>query len=344
MPGPVPRYGARRNPNGQGTFVRDAQGREFLFGAPADPFAEAGYSNAHAPPAAGPSFDELDALGREHSQPLPPQSSAPAAFARSAAATALDTAALPVTLPARALRAAGVDHPAVDTAADLSADEALQDATWLATGEDAGDYRRRVEQERAEFPTATGLGAEVGALAAPLGRGSKVSAAAKASPKKAAAKNAATQALADAGGLAAAAKPWEPKRADALAKAYAGATAEEATEIATGRAPPRGADHAHNAGRPLPPVRVVVRTDVPAGKPPEVKISDGNHRAAAAKAAGASEILADVEVFGRGPRGGQKRLHKYTGPVPLFVSSETVPLLRQTTGGAVGAVQEDDSR
>jgi len=61
-----------------------------------------------------------------------------------------------------------------------------------------------------------------------------------------------------------------------------------------------------------------VRTDVPRGKPPEVKFSDGNHRAAAAKAAGATEILAEVEVVGRGARGQEKVLHRYRGPVPLF--------------------------
>ena len=99
-------------------------------------------------------------------------------FARSAAVGALDTAALPVTLPARALRAARDssmdatgERTGLDTAADLSADEALQDATWLASGEDAGAYRQRVAKEREAYPGVAAAGAELGSAAAmaPLG-------------------------------------------------------------------------------------------------------------------------------------------------------------------------------
>lgn len=188
MPGPIPFYGSRPDPNGRGTLVRDKNGREFLFtGPPVEGFDKyesvGGYTSPdaaaataavqdprvagtpHAAPERprGPTFDELDRLGGEGSRPVPPQSSATAAFARSAAAGALDTAALPVTLPARAYRAAGGRGEALDTIADLRADEALQDATWLATGEDAGPYRERVAREREEFPNASAAGTELGA-------------------------------------------------------------------------------------------------------------------------------------------------------------------------------------
>lgn len=93
------------------------------------------------------------------------------ALARSTAVGAVDTAMLPVTLPARAARAAGVKHPAVETAADLSADKALEDAAWLATDVDGREYQRGVALEREEFPAVTGAGAEIGAAlaTAPLG-------------------------------------------------------------------------------------------------------------------------------------------------------------------------------
>ncbi len=99
-------------------------------------------------------------------------------FTRSAAVGALDTAALPVTVPARIARAARDsamdatgERTGLDTAADLSADEALQDATWLASGEDAGAYRARVAEERLDYPSVAGAGAELGSAVAmaPLG-------------------------------------------------------------------------------------------------------------------------------------------------------------------------------
>jgi hypothetical protein len=127
----------------------------------------------HLPPPAetqAERFDRFDKLGTgPQSAPVPPRSSAPAAFARSAAAAALDTAALPVTLPARAYRAAGGRGETLDTIADLSADEALQDATWLATGEEAGDYRRRVAAEREQFPNASAAGVALGTAVGGLG-------------------------------------------------------------------------------------------------------------------------------------------------------------------------------
>ncbi len=164
---PIPlKYGARQAP--AGAYIRAKDGREFLFGP------GAGYDAAHVPPpppTLAETFDEFDRLGRPENGalPVPPQSTPTAAFTRSAAAAALDTAALPVTLPARALRAAGVSG--LDAVADLQADEAIQDATWLTTGEEAGDYRRRVAQERAEFPTASMAGAEFGASVGGLGVG-----------------------------------------------------------------------------------------------------------------------------------------------------------------------------
>lgn len=297
----------------------------------------------HAPPEKprGPTFDELDKLGGEKSRPVPPQSSAPAAFARSAVVGALDTAALPVTVSAKLYRAAGGRGETLDTVADLSADEALQDATWLATGEESGDYRARVAAEREQFPHASAAGAELGAAAGGVGLGGLAErgiargiTAAERATKQAVIRETVRSSIAEAGGLGGAAKPWEPGRSKAIGKAYAGATPEEATEIATGRALPREPDYRHNAGKPLPPVRVVVRTDVPPGKPPEIKFSDGNHRAAEAKAAGASEIAAEVEVVGRGARGQEKVLHRYKGPVPLFDASGPV------TGQARAATRE----
>lgn len=112
--------------------------------------------------------DEIRAeVGRIQERP----GDAAAAFGRSAVVGALDTAALPVTGPARVARYLGATHPAIGAAADLSADEALQDATWLATGEEAGAYRDRVAREREEFPGATYLGTETGASAAGAGLG-----------------------------------------------------------------------------------------------------------------------------------------------------------------------------
>jgi hypothetical protein len=292
-------------------------------------------STPHEPPrreTQGERFEKFERLGTgPQSAPVPPRSSAPAAVARSAAAAALDTAALPVTVPAKLYRAAGGRGETLDTVADLSADEALQDATWLATGEEAGDYRSRVAAEREQFPNASAAGTALGTAAGGFGveglaeRGiARGITAAERVAKREATRAAVRREVEAAGGLGRHAKPWEPGRTRALDKAYEGATPEEATEIATGRALPREPDHRHNAGQPLPPVRVVVRTDVPPGKPPEVKYSDGNHRAARAKAAGATEILAEVEVIGRGARGGEKVLHRYKGPVPLFDSAAGV--------------------
>jgi hypothetical protein len=127
------------------------------------------FGTPHAPPS-GPTFDDYDALGVGiDSAPVPPRSSAEAAFARSAAAGALDTAMLPVTIPAKLYRAAGGRGKTLDTVADLSADEALQDATWLATGEDAADYKRRVAHERESFPSASVAGTAFGSALGGLG-------------------------------------------------------------------------------------------------------------------------------------------------------------------------------
>lgn len=88
---------------------------------------------------------------------------------RNALAGALDTAAAPVTVPARALRAAGV--PGLDVAANLSAADALRDAKWLAdrqggkVPEEAGAYEARTQAEDADYPVTARGGKMLGEAA-----------------------------------------------------------------------------------------------------------------------------------------------------------------------------------
>jgi len=125
---------------------------------------------AHAVPT-GSVTEQIDALEPVTGRlgVVPPRSTPEAAFTRSNVAGLLDTAMLPVTLTARGLRAVGVDNPTVSEFADLQADNAIRDATWLATGEEAGDYQRRVAREREDFPVASAIGAELGSFVGGLG-------------------------------------------------------------------------------------------------------------------------------------------------------------------------------
>ena len=71
------------------------------------------------------------------------------------------------------------------------------------------------------------------------------------------------------------------------AGAYAGATPAQATAIATGKVA------ATNSGQRLPPITVVVDQG-------DVIVKDGRHRLAAAAAAGATAIRANVVTYSRG--------------------------------------------
>jgi hypothetical protein len=117
-----------------------------------------------------------------------------------------------------------------------------------------------------------------------------------------------------AGGLISGAKAWDEGRASALRKAYEGATPEEATAIATGQKLPKTIDNVKNAGQSLKPVKVSIDTTV---NPPVVRYTDGNHRATIAREAGATKILAEVEVLGKGANGEQEVIRQFTGAVPL---------------------------
>lgn len=76
------------------------------------------------------------------------------AFKKSLAATAVDTAMAPVTLPARALRAVGVDN----AAADLSGEKLLEDLEHISSGTAPAQVRRDRQAERTHHPTATAAG------------------------------------------------------------------------------------------------------------------------------------------------------------------------------------------
>ncbi len=71
------------------------------------------------------------------------------------------------------------------------------------------------------------------------------------------------------------------------AGAYAGASPAKATTIATGKAP------AANTGGVMPPIKVTVEGRT-------VHLVDGRHRAAAARAAGATKIRAEVSTYHNG--------------------------------------------
>jgi len=84
------------------------------------------------------------------------------AFLRSAVTRAVDSAALPVTAPAKALQWAGVPN----RVADLSAEEAWADAESLARNETTAQARERGRLTREAHPTATVAGEAVGDVAA----------------------------------------------------------------------------------------------------------------------------------------------------------------------------------
>lgn len=252
-------------------------------------------------------IDELDELtGR--GGPVPPPSSASAAFARSAAVAGLDAAMAPVTLSARGLRALGVEHPLVREASELSGARAIEDATWIATGEDPAPYRARVERERADFPTATAAGEELGGLLGGLGTGAVQGRLTsrfvrQAGPVLHARSKAERTAIADdainaarrlgVANMAFNRDPESMRDMTGIRRAYEGTTPDVADQIATGQRPPQGSV----SGQPLPPVSVHVF-------PSEgvVALNDGRHRLQAAQEAGARNIRARVRVYG--PRGG----------------------------------------
>lgn len=82
------------------------------------------------------------------------------AFARSLVTRAANAAASPVTLPARALRAAGV--PGLDAVADLDANEAYADAESLLRDEHVAQTRERHRVTADANPIATELAAILG--------------------------------------------------------------------------------------------------------------------------------------------------------------------------------------
>jgi hypothetical protein len=114
-------------------------------------------------------------------------------------------------------------------------------------------------------------------------------------------------------------------------KAYAGMTPEQAEAVATGASPT-------NRGKPFEPIRIDV--DPEAGP----VLQDGRHRVAAAKEAGAENILAEVKVFD--DAGNVTR--EWTGPVSIGgrpVTPDGAPSLsqldrmRQGVGDALSAAK-----
>lgn len=103
-------------------------------------------------------FDQLESATNA-ARPLP-ETSPIKAFARNAAAHALDTAALPVTLPAQAAEALGYHNKL----AHLDANTALEGLDYLSDpkAHDPEDYRFRVNEERLQNPTAAAAGAIAG--------------------------------------------------------------------------------------------------------------------------------------------------------------------------------------
>ncbi len=253
-------------------------------------------------------------------------------FARSAAVGALDTAALPVTVPARIARAArdssmGAtgERTGLDTAADLSADEALQDATWLASGEDAGAYRQRVAKEREDYPSAAAAGAELGSAAAmaPLASGGGlVRGLTKA--QRATAREAGLASIRKTGVTGTRYLKDGMRDMTAIRGAYAGADADLAEAIATGKAAPIGS----RTGNPLPPITVSVYPD-------GTTLTDGRHRMLAAREAGAENIRANVRVYG--PRGGV--LSETEEVVPIGPGKSDAAASDYAAGQVKGAVK-----
>lgn len=111
------------------------------------------------------------------------------------------------------------------------------------------------------------------------------------------------------GGFGAQANAWNPERLVSVTKAYEGLLPDEVRAVATGKRPT-------NTGQTLPPIKVLIELGAEGDIQRRV-IIDGNHRLISAKAAGATEILAEVTVEKRGPRGGQKQIQKYRGPIPI---------------------------
>ncbi len=109
--------------------------------------------------------------------------------------------------------------------------------------------------------------------------------------------------------------PWEPQRAAEVARAYEGLTPEQVNQVARGERATANTFGKPGRERTMPPVRVHVEV-----KPGETKgnasVVDGNHRLAGARAAGATEILAEVTVEETGP-GGKTKRSVYRGPVSL---------------------------
>ncbi len=103
--------------------------------------------------------------------------------------------------------------------------------------------------------------------------------------------------------------PFDAGRTRALAAGYEGLTFEQVQAVARGEVATRKGTR---APQPIPPVRLIVVQDR-TGKVLETVIDDGNHRVAAARAAGAKEILADVVV----ERDGTEILRRRKVVVPL---------------------------
>jgi hypothetical protein len=108
--------------------------------------------------------------------------------------------------------------------------------------------------------------------------------------------------------------------------AYAGATPEEVQAIARGELPTK------NSSQPFKPVRVNVEPDG------TVHLADGRHRMTAAREAGATEVLADVNTYG--PRGGllssERTLVSIKPRSPL-----DMPAARAEVRDALGRLKKD---
>lgn len=98
-------------------------------------------------------------------------------------------------------------------------------------------------------------------------------------------------------------------------KAYEGMTPEQAQAVATGASPT-------NRGKPFEPIKVNIEPDG------SMHLADGRHRLAAAKEAGATDVLADVTV--RGADG--KIVREWSGPLSVSgrpVTPDGAPSLNQ---------------
>lgn len=120
-------------------------------------------SHVFAPPNR---FDQLDAIQGVPEEKLP-ESDPHRGFLRAAATSALDTAALPVTLVGKGVEALGYPN----AAAHLDANEAMGGLEWLARKKEYGDYQREQRSDQRDWPGMVQAGEAVGSSigGAPMG-------------------------------------------------------------------------------------------------------------------------------------------------------------------------------